>query len=216
MAELNCGGSVQCCAIRIATLEQDGVPLPGPSNLYVTDAITKMDATPVVTKGVDLEIVNACGAPEVVYKDQDRFKRYDLTLDLIYLDPELEQMLINGELFVNGGISIGTSGPMVGAYAGSINGVSLELWTKRIVNGDLDPTWPYVRWVLPRTRWAKAAVAWDGNAMAQSYTGYTSGNPNWYNGPANDWNFPSDTQLMYAYTKTLPAVACGAQALVHS
>jgi hypothetical protein len=169
-----------------------------------------------MTKGVDMEIVNACGAPQIIYKDMDRFKRYDLTLDLVYLDPELEQMLIAGELYTSGGFTIGTSGPLVAAYAGLYTGVSVELWSKHIVNGDLDATWPYVRWVLPRTRWEMGNTTLDGTAMPRSYTGYTSPNPNWYNGPANDWPYASDTQLMYAYTKTLPQVYCGAQSLVHS
>jgi hypothetical protein len=216
MAELNCGGSVQCCAIRVATLEQDGVPLPGSANLYVTDAFSQFKATPVTTKGVDMEVVNACGAPAIVYKDQDRFKRYDITLDLIFLDPELENLLVGGELFTSGGFSIGNSVVATADYAGAINGVSLELWSKHIVNGDIDATWPYVRWVFPRVRLMPADVTLDNNAMPFSYTGYTSANPNWFNGPANDWPYSSDRQKMYALTKTLPTVACGAQALVHS
>jgi hypothetical protein len=216
MAELNCGGSVQCCAIRLAVLEQDGVPLPGPANLYATDAVTSFKATPVTTKGADMEILNACGAPAIIYKDMDRFKRYDLTLDLIYLDAELQYILSNGELFVSGGYTVGIAVPATADYAGSINGVSLELWSKHIVNGDLDVTWPYVRWVFPRAKFMPADTTLDNNAAPMSYTGYTSQNPNWYNGPANDWPFSSDRQGMWAYTKTLPAIVCGAQALVHS
>lgn len=216
MAEPTCGGSVQCCAMRVATLELDGVPLPGASNLYVTDALSKLTITPVTTKGVDLEIVNACNAPEIIYKDMDRFKRYDLALDLIYTDPELENMLTGTELFNSGGLNIGTSGPATAAYAGYFPGLSMELWSKHITNGGQDPVYPWIQWVFPRSFWMQAAVTLDGNAMARSYTGYTNANPNYYNGPANDWSFPSDTQMMYRFTKTIPTVACGAQALIHS
>lgn len=216
MSQPACGGSVQCCAIRIAVLQQDGVPLPGPSNLYVTDAITKFEAVPVFTKGVDMEIVNACGAPQIIYKDMDRFKRYDVTLDLIYTDPELEQMLLGTEIFDQNGLNIGSASPATAAYAGYYFGVSLELWSKRIVNGDLDPVYPYIRWILPRVRLQPSNVTLDNNALPRSYTGYTSANSQWFNGPLNDWNFSSDTQLFYSFTKTLPSSQCGAQPLVHS
>lgn len=216
MAEPACGGSVQVCAMRVAVLEADGVPLPGALNLYNTDGIAKFEAVPVMTKGADMEVTNGCGAPAIIYKDMDRFKRYDLTLDLIYLDAELEQMLIGGELYNLAGLNIGTSGPAVAAYAGSYNGVSMELWSKHIVNGDQDGVYPWVQWVVPRTRWMKANVTLDNNPMPMNYTGYSSANPNYYNGPLNDWPYASDTQLMWRLTKTIPTPVCGATALVHS
>jgi len=216
MAELNCGGSVQICAIRVATLEIDGTPLPGPSNLYVTDAFASLVVTPNFTKGVDLEVVNACGAPQLLYKDMDRLKRWDLTLSLIYLDPEPEQLLIGAETFGTGGYSVGSGTPLTAAYGGYRYGVSLELWAKHIVNGDLDITYPYIRYVLPRSYWTHDKRSLDINAVPQDYVGYTSANPNWYNGPMNDWPYASDSQFMWAYTKTLPNPVCGGQPLVHS
>lgn len=216
MAEAQCGGSVQTCAIRVAQLDGSGVPNPGALNLYTTDAIMKLTATPVVTKGVDMEVVNACNSPAIVYKDMDRFKRFDLTLDLIYLDAELENLLLGTEMFNTGGINLGGAAPAVAAYAGYRPGVSIEAWSKHIVNGDQDPTYPYIQWVFPRTYWSMAAVTLDNNPMPRSFTGYTSQNPNYFNGPTNDWPYASDTQMMWRMTKTIPAVACGAVALVHS
>src|SRR5260221_9760435 len=99
MAVPSCGASVQACALRVAVLEQDGIPLPGAGNLYTTDVMAKLDATPVYTKGVDMEVLSACGVPALIYKDFDRFKRFDLQLSLINLDPEIENMLVGGEIF---------------------------------------------------------------------------------------------------------------------
>lgn len=216
MAEQSNGGSVQLCMMRLATLENDGVPLPGSANLFVTDGVAKLEATPVMTKGVDLELLNGCNAPAVLYKDQDRFKRYDLTLSLTYVDAELEGMLIGGEQYTSGGFTIGGSVPLQAAYAGSPYGVSLEFWTKHIVGGDQDVNYPYIRWVMPRAHFAWDKHTWDNTTFSRDYTGYTSQNPNWYNGPMNDWPYASDTQLMWAFTKTLPVPAIGAQTLVHS
>ena len=216
MAEPSCGGSVQACAMRVALLDMSGVPMPGPQNLYVINAISKLEATPVYTKGVDMEVVNACGAPSLIYKDMDRFKRYDLTLSLIYLDPELENMLLGTEMFNVGGLDVGGSSPQVASYGGYYPGVSIELWSKHIVNGDIDPVYPYIQWVLPRTRWVIDKITFENNPMQRMFMGYSSSNPNYYNGPANDWALPSDTQLFWKFTTTLPTPTCGAQPLVHS
>ena len=216
MAEYAVGGTVQVCIMRLAVLDGEGVPNPGTSQLFVTDGLAKIDFTPVNTKGVDLELLNGCGAPVVVYKDMDRFKRFDCTMTINYLDPELEIMLIGGESYTSGGYTIGSSVPNTAAYAGYYWGVSMELWSKHIVAGDIDPIYPWVRWVIPRTRWMFDKMTFDNAAVTREFTGYTSQNPNFYNGPANDWPYPSDTQLMYAYAKTAPTAVVGAQTLVHS
>ncbi len=214
MAEQSCGSSIYACATRVAVLEQDGVPLPGAGNLYVTDALVKMEGTPQFTKVPEVEVLNACGALCSFYKAIDPFKRVDLTLELCTIDPELEHMLTGGELFSTGGFVIGASAPPVGTVEAAVqNGVSIELWSKHILQGDLDPTWPYIHWIWPRTHWAPDKTTFDINHMPRLFTGFTSENPNWFNGPANDWTFSSDRTYAYAFTKTLPATACGAQNL---
>ena len=213
MAEIACGGSVQVCMMRIVALELDGVPI-GP--YYVTDAITKWEATPVFTKGVDMEIVNGCGAPALIYKDMDRFKRYDVSLELIYTDPELESMLEGTELYTTGGVDVGSGSPAVAAYAGYYPGFSVELWSKRIVNGDLDSQYPYWRWCYPRVRLQMDKTTLENNPSPRMYTGYTSQNPNWEDGPFDDWPFASDTQGFRAATKTLPTPSCGTQTYIHT
>jgi len=67
-----------------------------------------------------------------------------------------------------------------------------------------------------RSYWTHDKRSLDINAVPQDYVGYTSANPNWYNGPMNDWPYASDSQFMWAYTKTLPNPVCGGQPLVHS
>lgn len=212
MAQLNCGASIQACALRIAVLEQDGIPVPGAGNLYQTDTIAKLDATPVYTKGVDLEVLNGCGVPALIYKDVDRFKRYDLQLTLINLDPEIENMLVGGELFTVGGFRVGASSPQVATMERPY-GVSLEVWSKHIVAGIVDPTWPYIRWIFPWSMWSVDKTTLENAAMPRIFNGFTTQNPNWANGPANDWTFASDRSMAWAFTRTMPAALCGAQAL---
>jgi hypothetical protein len=215
MAEQSCGASVQACAIRVATLEQDGVPLPGVGLAYVTDQLMKMVATPNNVKGADMDIINACGILINAYKARDMFKRYDLALDMTFISPEFEHMLCGGELFTQGGFAVGGSSPAFGAIE-AVYGVSVELWTKHIVNGDFDPIWPYIQWVFPRTYWTVGPDTFENNPMQRSFVGYTSQNPNYFNGPFNDWTFASDRSRAYRFTRTLPTPNCGAIAIASS
>lgn len=212
MAEPSCGASIQACAERIAVLEQDGVPLPGSGHLYVTDALVKLEATPVYYKGVEIEVPNACGNLCVNYKARDVLKRYDLALELCSIDPELEAMLVGGESFTSGGLTVGGSVPAVGTI-GAPYGVSVELWSKHIVDGDQDGVHPWIHWVIPRSYWQPGKNTWDVNHMQRLFDGFTSENPNWFNGPSNDWTFSSDRSIAWAFTTTIPTPACGAQTL---
>jgi hypothetical protein len=215
VAEQSCGASVQACALRIATLEQDGVPLPGSGLAYVTDQFAKLTATPSLFKGVDIQTPNACGSPVVIYKDRDKLIRYDLALDMILLSPEFEHLLVGGELFTSGGFAVGGSSPAI-AVVEAVYGLSMEVWTKHIVNGDYDPIWPYIQWVYPRTYWQVGPDMFENNPMMRSFTGYTSQNPNYFNGPFNDWTFASDRSRAWRFTKTLPTPNCGAIAVPSS
>lgn len=212
MADPSCGASVQACALRIATLEQDGVPIPGAAMAYVTDEFTKLTATPNLVKGADLEMINACGVLNNAYKQRDMLKRYDLALDMIFLSADFEGLLVGNEVFTLAGSSVGGAVPPFGSY-GAPYGTSLELWSKHIVNGDFDPVWPYIQWIFPRTYWSVAPETYDNNPMARSFMGYTSQNPNYFNGPFNDWNWDSSRMHAWQYTKTLPNPVCGSIAV---
>jgi hypothetical protein len=213
MAQATYGGSVQACAMRVNVLELDGVPLPGVGMMYTTDVMTKLDLTPVMTKGIDIEIVNACGGLPIVYKDRDRFKRFDLSLELATLDPELEFILAGGELFTQSTFSVGGAIPAVGTFD-RVGGVSMELWSKHVVNGDQDAINPWIHWILPRTYWVVDKFSFMNGTMPRTFTGYTAQNPNFEDGPEDDWNFASDRTVAWAFSKTIPVVQQGQQTQV--
>jgi hypothetical protein len=215
MSVPSCGASVQAIAERVTKLDQNGVPLPGAGNVYVTDALTSLEATPVFTKGADIEKVNAGGTLCVNYRQRDVLRRYDLALEICSLDPELEPMMVGGLQFSSSGVHIGASSPRIG-QAEVPYGVSVELWSRHIVGGDMDPTWPYIWWVLPRTYWQPGKTTWNGDAMPRPLDGFTSENPNWFNGPANDWSFDSTRSIAWAFTRTVPTPTCGSTTLAAS
>lgn len=213
MSEPTCGASVQAVAIRVAKLEPTGIPAPGAGNLYVSDALTKLEADPEYVAGANIQKKNAGGNLCVNYRTRDVLSRFGLALEICSLDPELEVMLVGGELFTSGGVHIGASSPQVGVIEAPY-GVSVELWSRHVVSGgDQDATWPWVHWVLPRSYWTPGKVTWDENDMPRLFSGFTSENQNWFNGPANDWAFSSDRSIAWAFTQTVPTPTCGATAL---
>lgn len=212
MAERHCGASVYVCAARVAVLDQSGVPSPGAGNLYATDSIVRLELSPVYYQPPEIEVPNGCGNLCVTFKPLPVLKRWDLVMELCNIDPELEHMVVGGELFTAGGFSVGASSPAVGV-ASNINGVSVEAWSKHIVNGDVDDIYPYIHWVFPRTKWTPDRTALSQAHLPRLFNGFTSENPNWFNGPANDWTYASDRSYAWAFTNSIPSTTCGATAL---
>ena len=89
MADEDCRPQVQACAIRVARLDTNGVPLPGANNLYVADTLVSLAFSPVYTDGDEIEDKNGCGVVQVNYRGQDSFKRGDVTIQLTRPDPQL-------------------------------------------------------------------------------------------------------------------------------
>jgi len=209
----DCAASIQACATRVSILDDDGAPLAGSTNLYVTDSLVRLTATPEVTEGEDFEVKNACGSLCVTFKDCDRLKRMGFELEICVPDPELSAMLVGGTVLSVGG-AVGFAPAPVGS--GCPPFVSLEVWTKRIIDGEQDATFPYWWWVFPRTTWQVAPRTFENAPMANVFTGFGTENTNWSDGPTNDWPTQSDRLFQYMPSATIPTPACGFQSLVAS
>lgn len=104
-----------------------------------------------------------------------------------------------------------TAGPGIVGYqepalgiVGNPNGVSIEFWSKAVLNGFQQPILPYYRWVLPRVNGMHTMPRDITNANTQTVIeGQGYGNPNWGTGPQGDWQFDS--------TKVFQRARCGAQ-----
>lgn len=215
MAEEDCRPQVHACAIRVARLEADGVPLPGASNLYVSDALVTMTFTPVYTDGTEIEDKNACDVVGVYYRGNDTFKRGDVSLQIITPDPFLSEMLSGGDVLAGGAAPDGYAAPPLGAVTG--DGISIELWSKRILDGDVDPNYPYAHWAYPKIKNLRLAPHTHAAASLQpTFTGQAYQNENWYDGPVGDWPAASDRVYQWLPDATIPTASCGYQALVAS
>lgn len=214
----DCAASLQVCTMRVARLEANGVPDPGAGNVYVTDTLITLGADPVITEGTDFEQPNGCGGIIVSYKDCDRLKRFNLTMTLATPDPELWEFFAGGTILRNdGGDAIGWQAPEIGVDTCPY-GVSVEVWTKAIVDGHQADEDPWYWWAFPRTKWSIGGGAknFGNEIMTHPLTGFAEENPNWFDGPLNDW--PEDSGRVYQYIRTdsMPEPSCGVQTLVAS
>lgn len=211
----DCAASLQVCTMRVARLEPNGVPDPGADNIYVTDTLITLGADPVIAEGEEFELKNGCGGLAVTFKDCDRLKRITLSMTLATPDPELWQMLAGGTVLYDADDNaVGWQAPEIGVDT-CPDGVSIEVWTKAIVDGHQADENPYLWWAFPRTKWSIGGGAknFGNEIMTHPITGFAEENPNWFDGPLNDW--PHDSTRVYQYTRTpsMPEPSCGYQAL---
>lgn len=98
---------IQGCALRTSRLNADGsVPGTSATGMVVNDKpFLKFSAKPNTEAGVEVVLKNACGGLLAAYKDFDRIKRWDVTIDFGDYDFDRMEMLGGGRL-----ITAATSG----------------------------------------------------------------------------------------------------------
>jgi hypothetical protein len=76
----DCLSSIHACALRVARLEADGVPLPGATDLYVTDGVIELSFTPEVEAGDEVTVKNGCGGVCVSHRNDEVIKWWNVEL----------------------------------------------------------------------------------------------------------------------------------------
>lgn len=218
-ANVDCAGSLQVVRMRVAKLAADGAPAVGAGNLYVTSSLIRISAEPTITEGEEFEQKNGAGDVCVSFLGDDTLKRLAMELDICTPDPELIAMLTGASLVHEDGGGGDTVGFQFPAIGDSIQGgfVSIEAWTRAIVDDVQDDVYPYWRWVFPKTRWRLGTNELANAILTPRLVGRGYGNDTWGNGPANDWDNialeDADRVLNVARDDlALPAAACSAQA----
>lgn len=208
----DCLPSIQACAMRVTRLEADGTPDVGASNMYVTAGLITLTATPVWQDGAEMTVANACGDLCLDYQENSRLRRLDVELNICAPDPELSELLSGGTVLTSAG-AIGYAYPSL-LEDPNPNGVSLELWSKRIdEDGAPDATFPYMWWVLPRVWLRIGAKNFENGPMNNPFSGRAKQNAQWGTGPMDDWPVASTRVLQHLPTADLPDTLCGYQAV---
>lgn len=292
MSQVDGPSFIKACMLRMARLDATGATPAGATNGYITRNLIKFGFSAEIEAGTDYTQKDSCGALAVTARDRDIPKRYAVTMEMVYPDPEAHELLIASPLitkvigttrtFSDGSITSGsttvtstavasfvvtdvgnvisgtgipvgttvasvtsptaieisapatatTSGTAsltitaaarsIGAQAPALgvsptdNGVSIELWSHAYIGGALAPVNPYVHWGFPRTFWTPGDREFADARTPTMFTGFAVDNPNWGNGPFNDWadaGVPSTASLTRAWgwhrTATLPTPSFG-------
>lgn len=200
--------------IRLAKLDGSGVPDPGAGNLIVSKALTQMTFSPVYEDGDETTVKNASGEICLDYRGPDNLRRGDFNIVICSFDPYLHSFLGGGDTLTNGD-AVGMRAPAIGAVTG--NGISVELWTKRINDGDLDVDYPYAWHAFPKVKNLRMGeVTFQNGETLPAFSGQMYENVNWYDGPANDWPATSDRMHQWLPTTSLPAITDGTVELAAS
>lgn len=195
-------------AMRVARLDAMGNTPAGPMNAYTTNTVVSLSIAPEFEDGDEVTQKNGQGLVCISVKAPDTLKRLTVGLQICAFDPELTELLSGGSIITDGGATpqtIGYAYERVGADS-TPNGVSIELWTKRYVNSA--PV-GFARWVFPRVYLRKSDRAFGTDIQENSFEGFAIENPNWGNGPFNDYSGPSSSTAQWVQSNTAPTGATG-------
>ena len=210
MAGNDGAASLHCVAMRVIALSATGTVIPGTSPVYTTNNLTRIDFNPDIEAGPEISDRNAGGGLAVTFRLPDIVKRLVGTVEIVTPDPELEVILSGGNTLVSATNVQGMQYPALNVES-SPNGVSVEAWTRSVVNGRQPTDFPYMRWVFPLGKFRKSNRVIDINRMGNVFEGFWYENPNWGSGvTAQPWAYDSSKVVQWAKDTTYPASALGA------
>lgn len=192
-------GSIHALALRLTTLDQTGAPVVGAKKAFVSKSLTKITFTPTYTEGQKIEEKNGADQVCVTYQAARSLTGGTCKIEVCSPDPELESILAGYGILVNSVADVvGGASPAIGTDPLPY-GVSIEAWSRAILDGAENPALPYIRWVLPRGKGFSVdeRVA-ENAAMKPTYSGTLEQNSAWGNGGFNDWDYASTKLWQYA------------------
>lgn len=108
------------------------------------------------------------------------------------------------------GTEVGYAAPTTGSEP-TPNGISVEFWTRAIIDGAAASVLPYMHWVAPRVSLTPDGTLEAGaeNPLLPSFTGFGTQNANWGDGPVGDWPYISERVFQYARVASVPDLTRG-------
>lgn len=210
MVGVDGAGSIHALLLRAARLAADGSTPAGAANGYATNSLVKIEFKPVYAEGSEINETNGSGVACVYYKAPPTLLRHDVTVTVCTPDEELEELLGGGTLLTAAGATIGYQEPAPGSEI-MPNGISLEAWSRAVINGRPAAVNPFRHWAMPRVHLRRADSSLENAAHMPVFEGYAEVNPLWGNGPWNDWpaGLASDRTIQRIREAALPASAIG-------
>jgi hypothetical protein len=189
-------GSIKVAVVRVARLNAACTPISGATNGAASKAIVRLQASAELETGQEYQQKNGSGDILISVKDEDRLKRMNLQLELATRDFELIELLTGATAITSGasGGVVGISRRGIGLAAPSP--VSVEIWTKVATSAGSCASVGTAQWfrnVYPKVVFSMGDSEFGDSVAMTMLTGVAEANPNWGNGPFNDW--PAYTAL---------------------
>lgn len=213
----SCTRSLKACAVKFTKLASDGSPVVGAHNSYITDDLITLSIKTEYEGDDDFVVRGASGDVCLRYFAFGPLKNISFDLDGCAADPELHSLMV-GETPLTAGAAVGFQWPEIGVgqgcSGGSYFGVGLEVWTRNVgADGSIDGSFPYLRWVFPKTFWRVSDKNVENAPMTHKFNGFGLQNAQWLDGPDNDWPVTSDRVGQWLPVATAPTPACGYHAV---
>lgn len=220
-----CIGQHQPTLLVLSRLDDDCTPLTGANDQVRMACFASVDSQPQYDDGQEFYRRAANGTRCFYVRDCDRFKQIDLTIQTIGWDMEMIELATGSDLLLGAtggtreGDSIGFALP--GSDADCPNGVSVEVYVNSAygTGGICAPAEaaapPYVRHLWPYTSLRMGQVTLDDSTdgILLNLSGFGLANPNWGNGPNDDWpaegGMPASSPYAAVFADTLPTAECG-------
>lgn len=196
----NKASSITATHLRVTRLGPDGKFLTGEKSSYVTKSFISVSFSPEYEDGDEFTQKNAAGAVCATYKAPDTLKRVNLSIAICNPDPEFSNLVAGGTLLGDGK---GWAAPKVGEEA-TPDGIAIEVWSRAIQDGKIDPTSPTWHWVFPYAQIRESGErVLQNDQLATEFEGWGVGNLGFGTGPAAPmWPHPKDTDSPYGYTQS--------------
>jgi hypothetical protein len=220
-----CVGQYQAQLIVLTRLNAACTPMTGDTDQVRTACFASVDAQPQYDDGQEFGRRAANGQRCFYVRDCNHFKQIDLTFSIITWDMELIELATSSDLIL-GDVTSDWSGDtigfaMPGTDADCPSGVSVEVYTKAAfgTGGFCAPASAgapaYIRHLFPFAQLQMGQITLDDNTdgILLNLTGFSLANPNWGDGPNNDWpgstDVPASTPYAAVFANELPDASCG-------
>ena len=184
---VECGASVQVCAMRFTLLDSSGDVDDVEDNSYVSDKVIEVGFDPQIAAGQAFDLECGCDGISQTFRGRDKLLRFAFALSRAAVEPALMSMLLNVEEITDGDDVLGIAwGDDLGCQRAEKK-VAFEFWTKHWVGDEQDADWPWWHNVYPTTIWQVGPSAYNGTAFApEVVNGFTRSNTRWGQGPYGD------------------------------
>lgn len=195
MAQIHgCLGQYAVCGIRTARLDQSCQVVPGINNAVAQRCVVTFTASPEREDGTEYVCKDGCGIVCWTIKDCDKEKRMNLDVELCVRDLDQIEIMTGAHLVLDAdGNTIGLE--RQGPNGVCTNGATLELWAKVATgSGACPPSTPtqattpgWWRYSYGRSFMLMGDTTMEDGVYQISMTGYAEVNPQFGNGPFNDY-----------------------------